>query len=104
MSQEQAAGIVFSRDTAMEAARRSRHVDSILGPQGFMQMPGRALADQTETKPIDAARAVRLCADPALGAAFVPGAGYAVPALALHNESGAQIGRFVLCSDVRGRS
>jgi hypothetical protein len=104
LSAEQTAGIVFSRDTAMEAARRSGHVDSILGPRGFMRPSAPSGNAVGNAKPLDFAGAVRLCADPELGAVFVPRTADLTSAMALHDRSGREIGRLVSCSDVRGRS
>lgn len=101
LSEAQTAGIVFSRETAIEAERRSRAVEAVLGPQPFMR---RQLSsdDIAGTRPrLDFSGAVRLCADPELGGVYVPAAGEAAAGVAIRNARGAQVGRFVFCSEVR---
>ena len=69
ISDLQTAGTVFSREAALEASRRARHVEAVLGEQMMM----RWRVSEMPNKPIDASAVVKLCADPVLSAVYVPG-------------------------------
>jgi hypothetical protein len=101
ISDIQTAGIVFSRETAMEAARRNRLVEGVLGPQAFMrwQLPAEG-AGATRKDP-DFAAAATLCADRALAGVYVPGMGAEVRGVAIRDAAGTAVGRFVSCEERR---
>lgn len=93
----QTAGTVFSRETAIEASRRARHVEAVLGEQMMM----RWRVKEMPNKPIDAIAVVKLCADPVLSAVYVPGT-VAIPASRpVHNQHGVLTGHLALCSGVQ---
>ena len=93
ISNMQTAGTVFSREAAMEASRRARHVEAVLGEQMMM----RWRVNEMPNKPIDAKAVVELCADPMLSAVYVPGTAAIPASLPVHNQRGALTGRLALC-------
>ena len=97
ISRIQAAGTVFSRETAMAAARRSGRVEAVLGARDYM----RWHADRPARTSPDPEAVLRLCADPELSAVYtkigVPGDAAVVE---VHDSDGAPEGRFMFC---RGR-
>jgi hypothetical protein len=97
ISNMQTAGLVFSREAAMEASRRARHVEAVLGEQMMM----RWRVNEMPSKPIDASAVVSLCADPMLSAVYVPGTTAMPVSLPVHNERGVQTGSLALCRGAR---
>jgi hypothetical protein len=94
ISNMQTAGTVFSREAALEASRRARHVESVLGEQMMM----RWRVNEVPNKPIDAAAVVGLCADPMLSAVYVPGTAAIPASLPVHNQRGVLTGSLALCT------
>lgn len=104
LSYSQTAGIVFSRDTALEAWRRIELVESMLGSQpllGFSKDVGKAPGVQ---KALDSPEAVGLCMDRELGGVYVSDASGAAHGVPIHDRGGVLVGQFVICDDVRQHS
>lgn len=94
ISRIQAAGTVFSRETAMEAARRSRLVEAVFGERDYLRWHAHHLR---RTSP-DSADVLRLCADPRLSAIFFKDSvSEYVHALEIHDSRGTVEGWLVFC-------
>ena len=94
ISRIQAAGTVFSRETAMEVARRSSHVEAILGERDYL----RWYFGEPRRAPLGYAAVLRLCVDRRLSAVFIKdGVPDDAIAIEIHDSRGVLEGRLVFC-------
>ena len=75
---DQSAGVVFSRDTALEVRRRSEILLPLMDPNwkilsGLKAASGRGHKNATTTRPLTPEKLIQVCADPQLGFVISPG-------------------------------